>query len=131
MKFDKELKDLLKLVNKNLIASARRERLLIRSTTFLKKIVTKLGLEDDELKNLIKEVGEKLLTAKQVENFLFREFKKLKYIYQAAQISIDSSEALLKKLDAQQIWFFENIDSYVEKQVESKLNNLSTEKTNE
>ena len=122
---------MLESLNKNLIKSNKRELLLIKIANFLKKIVIKLGLEDDELKNSIKGLDEKLLRIQIFENFLFKEAKKLKNIYRAAQITLDSSEVLLKKLDAQQIWLFENIDMYVEKQVESKLKNLSTEKINE
>lgn len=126
-----ELPNVLESLNKNLIKSNKRELLLIKIANFLKKIVIKLGLEDDELKNSIKGLDEKLLRIQIFENFLFKEAKKLKNIYRAAQITLDSSEVLLKKLDAQQIWLFENIDMYVEKQVESKLKNLSTEKINE
>lgn len=82
-KVNKELKELLESLNKNLIKSDKRDLLVIRSEKHLKNIIKKkLGHEDDELKCLINRVENlvDILTSKlggmrDFENFLCSDWQ--------------------------------------------------------
>ena len=118
--YEKEIKDVMESLKKNLIKSNKYERLLINNHIFLKKIVEKL-LNDNETKKSLKEVKEILFKINESQIALKDEIDSLNFCHKRFQSTQDSLNKLLIKLDAQQIWLFENIDDYVGKAIEKIL----------